>query len=173
MYVGGLLFYSTGMFLMAVTRHKFSVIFFSWAAGVMYSTMFTMPYLLIAHYHSTNTVILKFTICTRLLCYYVTYEHACGSSTLRKKSNIIYKKNNFSFQFTENLGDKESDDQVRGLGTDVAVVSSMVFVAQFILSICMGTIVSLSGTTSAVVYTASFLAFCASIVATQVMYLDL
>lgn len=55
-YVGGLLFYSTGMFLMAITRHKFSVIFFSWAAGVMYSTMFTMPYLLIAHYHSTNTV---------------------------------------------------------------------------------------------------------------------
>lgn len=105
-----------------------------------------------------------------LLCY--VRARVC-SSTLRKKSNIIYKKNNFSFQFTENLGDKESDDQVRGLGTDVAVVSSMVFVAQFILSICMGTIVSLSGTTSAVVYTASFLAFCASIVATQVMYLDL
>ncbi|XP_025423746.1 proton-associated sugar transporter A [Sipha flava] len=129
-YVGGLLFYSTGMFLMAVTRHKFSVIFFSWSAGVMYSTMFTMPYLLIAHYHSTNT-------------------------------------------FVENTRDQESNDQVRGLGTDVAVVSSMVFVAQFILSMCMGTIVSVSGTTSAVVYTASFLAFCASIVATQIVYLDL
>lgn len=65
-YVGGLLFYSTGMFLMAVTRHKFSVIFFSWAAGVMYSTMFTMPYLLIAHYHSTNTVT-RFTFFPTLL----------------------------------------------------------------------------------------------------------
>ncbi|KAE9527697.1 hypothetical protein AGLY_012770 [Aphis glycines] len=130
-YVGGLLFYSTGMFLMAVTRHKFSVIFFSWAAGVMYSTMFTMPYLLIAHYHSTNTFA----------------DSVCGQ--------------------------EPADDQIRGLGTDVAVVSSMVFVAQFILSMCMGTIVSISGTTSAVVYTASFLAFCASIVASQIVYLDL
>lgn len=77
------------------------------------------------------------------------------------------------FKFAENLSGQEPDDQIRGLGTDVAVVSSMVFVAQFILSMCMGTIVSLSGTTSAVVYTASFLAFCASIVATQIVYLDL
>jgi len=79
----------------------------------------------------------------------------------------------FAFKFADNVGGQESDDQVRGLGTDVAVVSSMVFVAQFILSMCMGTIVSISGTTSAVVYTASFLAFCASIVASQIVYLDL
>ncbi|XP_050419606.1 membrane-associated transporter protein isoform X2 [Adelges cooleyi] len=130
-YTGGLLFYSAGMFMMAVTRHKFSVIFFSWAAGVMYSTMFTMPFLLIAHYHSTN-------------------------------------------KFSESLGDNERvDDQIRGLGTDVAVVSSSVFVAQFILSMCMGTIVNFFGTTSAVVYTASFLGFCASLIASQIVYMDL
>lgn len=79
----------------------------------------------------------------------------------------------YIFQFAEHFSGQEVDDQIRGLGTDVAVVSSMVFVAQFILSMCMGTIVSLSGTTSAVVYTASFLAFCASIVASHIMYLDL
>lgn len=56
MYVGGLLFYCTGMMLMAMTRAKASVIIFSWAAGVMYSTLFTMPYLLVAHYHSMGTV---------------------------------------------------------------------------------------------------------------------
>lgn len=55
-YIGGLLFYCTGMSLMAMTRAKASVIIFSWAAGVMYSTLFTMPYLLVAHYHAQGTV---------------------------------------------------------------------------------------------------------------------
>jgi len=55
-YVGGLLFYSVGMFLMAVTQHSFGVILFSWAAGVMYSTLFTMPYLLVALYHDRGMV---------------------------------------------------------------------------------------------------------------------
>ncbi|XP_037828373.1 proton-associated sugar transporter A [Lucilia sericata] len=130
-YVGGLLFYCTGMCLMALTRAKASVIIFSWAAGVMYSTLFTMPYLLVAHYHSMGTFELDVDGTAKL-----------GSS-------------------------------VRGLGTDVAIVSSMVFLAQFILSICMGTIVSVSGTTTAVVSTASFLSFCGAISATQIMYLDL
>lgn len=64
-------------------------------------------------------------------------------------------------------------NQLRGLGTDVAIVSSMVFLAQFILSMCMGTIVSYSGTTTAVVAVASCLAFFGAISATQIMYLDL
>lgn len=55
----------------------------------------------------------------------------------------------------------------------MAIVSSMVFLAQFILSICMGSIVTLSGTTTAVVYVASGLALCGAISATQVLYLDL
>jgi solute carrier family 45, member 1/2/4 len=55
-YIGGLLFYSSGMTLMALTKHRVGVILFSWTAGVMYSTLFTMPYLLIANYHSQGTV---------------------------------------------------------------------------------------------------------------------
>ncbi|XP_041674419.1 proton-associated sugar transporter A-like [Drosophila eugracilis] len=54
-YVGGLLFYSIGMALMALTRAKLSVLVFSWTAGIMYSTLFTMPYLLVAHYHNVST----------------------------------------------------------------------------------------------------------------------
>lgn len=50
--------------LMALTKHKVGVILFSWTAGVMYSTLFTMPYLLVAHYHAKGTV-RTFT----LLCY--------------------------------------------------------------------------------------------------------
>ncbi|RZF48840.1 hypothetical protein LSTR_LSTR003220 [Laodelphax striatellus] len=130
-YVGGLLFYSFGMFLMAVSVHPFGVILFSWTAGVMYSTLFTMPYLLIAHYHANNT-----------------------------------------FEITTS-GDAVTMTRLRGLGTDVAIVSSMVFLAQFMLSICMGSIISAVGTTTAVAAVASFLAFCGAITATQVMYLDL
>ncbi|XP_055541477.1 proton-associated sugar transporter A [Wyeomyia smithii] len=131
-YVGGLLFYCSGMTLMALTKHPVGVILFSWTAGVMYSTLFTMPYLLIAHYHSEGI-----------------FEQVAGGE------------------------DAKQPAAVRGLGTDVAIVSSMVFLAQFVLSICMGTIVSWSGTTTAVVGVAAFLSFCGAISATQVMYLDL
>uniref|UniRef100_A0A1B0CP67 Sucrose transporter n=1 Tax=Lutzomyia longipalpis TaxID=7200 RepID=A0A1B0CP67_LUTLO len=130
-YIGGLLFYCSGMTMMALTKHRIGVIIFSWTAGVMYSTLFTMPYLLIAHYHSQGT-----------------------------------------FEVSAD-GNAKLGTEVRGLGTDVAIVSSMVFLAQFILSICMGSIVSWSGTTTAVVSVASFLSFCGALSATQVMYLDL
>ncbi|XP_034234139.1 proton-associated sugar transporter A [Thrips palmi] len=130
-YVGGLLFYSVGMFLMALTQHPVGVILFSWTAGVMYSTLFTMPYLLIAHYH------------------------ACGTFEVNA------------------VGAAVECTQVRGLGTDVAIVSSMVFLAQFVLSVCMGTLISIVGSTVTVVAVASSLAFCGAIAATRVMYLDL
>ncbi|KAH8366979.1 hypothetical protein KR200_007206 [Drosophila serrata] len=55
-YVGGLGFYCVGMALMALSRSKISVLIFSWTAGVMYSTLFTMPFLLVAHYHNMSTV---------------------------------------------------------------------------------------------------------------------
>lgn len=44
------------MTLMALTKHKLGVLIFSWGAGVMYSTLFTMPYLLVAHYHAQGIV---------------------------------------------------------------------------------------------------------------------
>lgn len=55
-YVGGLLFYSLGMTMMAITKHPVGVILFSWGAGILYSTLFTLPYLLIAHYHDKGVV---------------------------------------------------------------------------------------------------------------------
>ncbi|KAL2729399.1 proton-associated sugar transporter A isoform X1 [Vespula squamosa] len=123
--------YNTGMMLMAIVKHPAGVIIFSWTAGVMYSTLFTMPYLLVAHYHASST-------------FEITVE-----------------------------GEAIQSGGVRGLGTDVAIISSMVFLAQFFLSCCLGTIVSMSGTTTAVVCVASTLAACGAISATQIMYLDL
>nr|NP_001303415.1 loss of visual transmission [Drosophila melanogaster]ALI30498.1 loss of visual transmission [Drosophila melanogaster] len=130
-YVGGLLVYCIGMALMALTRAKLSVIVFSWTAGIMYSTLFTMPYLLVAHYHNVSTFEL------------------------------------------DNNGAAKLGSGLRGLGTDVAIISSMVFLAQFLLSLCMGTIIKISGTTTAVISTASFLSFCGALSATRIMYLDL
>ncbi|XP_064082799.1 proton-associated sugar transporter A-like isoform X3 [Macrobrachium nipponense] len=135
-YVCGQLVYSVGMIFMASLRHKAAVIIFSCCAGVMYSTLFTMPYLLVAHYHASGMF---------------KSELSEGHAVLADGP----------------------DSQVRGLGTDVAIVSSMVFLAQFILSSCMGSIIAAVGSTTAVVCAASVLAACGAVTATQVVYLNL
>ncbi|KAG6455424.1 proton-associated sugar transporter A [Manduca sexta] len=126
-YVGGLCTYSCGMFLLCALRAPAAVILFSWTAGVMYSTLFTMPYLLVAHYHATGM-----------------WDSAGGGS-----------------------------GQERGIGTDVAVVSSCVFVAQLLVSFIMGFAVKASGSTAAVVAVAAALAAAAAFTATKITYLDL
>ena len=63
--------------------------------------------------------------------------------------------------------------RIRGLGNDVALVSSMVFLAQFLLSLFMGTLVHLTGSTVTIVVAAAVLSFCGAMAATQVTYLDL
>ncbi|KAK7080404.1 hypothetical protein SK128_024266 [Halocaridina rubra] len=135
-YVCGQLVYSVGMIFMASLRHKAAVIIFSCCAGVMYSTLFTMPYLLVAHYHASGMF---------------KSELSEGRAVLADGP----------------------ESQVRGLGTDVAIVSSMVFLAQFILSSCMGSIIAAVGSTTAVVCAASILAAFGALTATQVVYLDL
>ena len=55
----------------------------------------------------------------------------------------------------------------------VVVIFSMVFLAQFILSLSMGSIISAAGTTTAVIVAASVLSFCGSCSALFVTYLDL
>jgi hypothetical protein len=55
-YIVSQLIYTTGAILIALTRHRVTVVLFSVCPGIMYATLFTMPYLLVAHYHSTQTV---------------------------------------------------------------------------------------------------------------------
>lgn len=71
------------------------------------------------------------------------------------------------------IGEPVMGTEHRGLGTDVAIVSSMVFLAQFILSLGMGSIIAWTGTTAAVVSVAAVLSLCGAVSATQVLYLDL
>jgi solute carrier family 45 protein 1/2/4 len=134
-YIGGQLVYSIGMIFMAIARSTWGVIFFSWSAGIMYSTLFTMPYLIVAHYHETD----------------------CYSEEDRNKTDE----------------EKNQDGLVRGLGTDVGIVSTMVFLAQFILSLTMGSIIQAVNSTTAVIIAASVLSFCGAISASFVTYLDL
>lgn len=59
---------------------------------------------------------------------------------------------------------------MRGIGTDVAVVGSMVFLAQLCLSSTMGTLIHLAGSTVIVTVVASLLSLCGAISATRVLY---
>jgi solute carrier family 45 protein 1/2/4 len=62
---------------------------------------------------------------------------------------------------------------MRGLGTDVAIVSSMVFLAQMTQALILGSIVAAVGSTTAIVCAASVFAACGALSATKVLYLDL
>ncbi|CAG2256218.1 SLC45A1_2_4 [Mytilus edulis] len=132
-YIVGQLVYTFGMILMACSRHHIAVIVLSPTAGIMYATLFTMPYLILANYHTKTQF---------------------NESTVKDKEG-------------------QTTIQVRGLGTDVAVVSSMVFLAQFILSTFLGSIIDLVDSTVTVVVAAAILSFLGAISATQVVYLDL
>ena len=97
----------------------------------MYSTLFTMPYLLVAHYHETDTIHCEDTWFLRQIRSLL--------ASIRENQEIKTEK-----RTEDNIADIISG-QVRGIGTDVAIVSAMVFLAQFILSSLMGTIVQLMG----------------------------
>ena len=99
--------------------------------GVMYSTLFTMPYLLVAHYHETDTIHCEDTWFLRQIRSLL--------ATIRENQEIKTEKRS-----TDDIADIISG-QVRGIGTDVAIVSAMVFLAQFILSSLMGSIVQIMG----------------------------
>lgn len=128
-YVGGLLVFAAGMTILAAFPTKWGVLLLSITAGIIYATLFTMPFLLIAQYH------------------------AKGSFKVKKGENIPLK-------------------QARGLGTDIAIISNMIFVAQLIVALGIGSFISLLGSTSAVIYAASFFSFLSAIVATKVVYMN-
>lgn len=65
-----------------------------------------------------------------------------------------------------------TSNQIRGLGTDVSIISSMVFLAQFLLSMGIGSIVNVTGTTTAVIIVASILSLLGAVSASQIIYLD-
>ncbi|XP_039449557.1 proton-associated sugar transporter A-like isoform X2 [Culex pipiens pallens] len=67
----------------------------------------------------------------------------------------------------------DKPERKRGLATDIAVVGGMIFVAQIIVSLGIGSFISLLGSTTAVIYAAALFSFLSAISATQVVYMDL
>lgn len=61
----------------------------------------------------------------------------------------------------------------RGLGTDIAIVGSMLFVGQFTVSLSVGYFVTFLGSTTAIMYAASGFAFLAALSALKVVYMGL
>lgn len=55
-YIGGQLVYTVGMVIMAATLSPVTVILLSPTAGVMYATLFTLPYMIVANYHNKEQV---------------------------------------------------------------------------------------------------------------------
>jgi solute carrier family 45, member 1/2/4 len=61
----------------------------------------------------------------------------------------------------------------RGLGLDCGIVGSCLFVAQFTMSLSIGSFISLLGSTTAIIYAASFFSLLSAISACFVVYMDL
>ncbi|EDV95690.1 proton-associated sugar transporter A [Drosophila grimshawi] len=126
-YISGMIYYGVGMLILGLWPTKWGVLFFSTSAGILYGTLFTMPYILVANYHSKN-------------CFRV-----------RNGETVPLK-------------------QARGLGTDVAIISSMVFVAQLVVALCVGPLIDWVQGTCAILYASTFLSFTAAIFAMFVLY---
>jgi solute carrier family 45 protein 1/2/4 len=136
-YMSGMSAFGFGMAILGTYPTKLGVVIFSTTAGVVYATLFTIPFMLVAQYHSKGSFKVK----------------PQQSSDGNEKGEVV--------QFE------------RGLGTDCGIVGSMLFVAQFTMSLSIGSFITLMDSTAAVLYAASFFSFLAAISANFVVYMDL
>lgn len=129
-YIGGLSVFSLGMIVLAIWPMKWTVIIISFSSGIMYATAFTIPYLVLAQYHSSGS-------------------------------------------FKQKNGEQVTSTQIRGLGTDVSILHSMIFVGQMIVSFTSGPLINLINSVQAVIYAAGAFAALSAISASQIVYMDL
>lgn len=122
-YILGQAVYSVSVAMLAMFRTKAAVLLVSPSAGLLYATQFTMPFILVDHYHSSGMI------------------------------------------------EADADWSERGLGTDIALVSSMMFPAQLLLSLCAGPMVRVfGGSPTVIMYGASLVSACGAVCATRVTY---
>ena len=88
-YIGGQLVYSIGMIFMAIARSTWGVILFSWSAGIMYSTLFTMPYLIVAHYHETDCVSISIKLKHNLFIFFCIKKLSGSACLIWMQHNIL------------------------------------------------------------------------------------
>ncbi|XP_053686014.1 proton-associated sugar transporter A-like [Sabethes cyaneus] len=77
-----------------------------------------------------------------------------------------------SFEMTNTL-QYVTCTQKRGFGADISMLSSMLFLAQILTSLTIGSIIDSTGTTTCVMYSASLFSGLAALSATRIVYMDL
>uniref|UniRef100_A0A182PFL3 Major facilitator superfamily (MFS) profile domain-containing protein n=1 Tax=Anopheles epiroticus TaxID=199890 RepID=A0A182PFL3_9DIPT len=126
-YMGGLLLFSLGMLLMGLVKEKFMIFISCPTVGIMYATMYSLPYLLVSQYHSKNSFEVK--------------DGKCVPNTTK-----------------------------RGFGADVSMMSSMLFLAQLIISLAIGSIIDAVETNVVVIFSASIFSLIAALIASQIQH---
>ncbi|XP_058829020.1 proton-associated sugar transporter A-like [Topomyia yanbarensis] len=129
-YITGLLLNGAGMLATAIIKQKFSIFICCFTMGIKYTTICSLPFLLISEYHTKNS-----------------FEMVGGRYV----------------PCTQN----------RGFGADVSTLSSMLFLAQIITSLAIGSIIDAIGATTIVIYSASLFSCLAAISATRIVFLNL
>ncbi|XP_035788291.1 proton-associated sugar transporter A-like [Anopheles albimanus] len=129
-YVGGLGAHCVGMLAMGFVHERSIVLVCCALTGIMYATIYSIPFLLISHYHSKNSFAME--------------DGKCVEST-----------------------------EARGFGADVSMMSSVLCLAQLIVSLVMGAMIDAAGTTTVIIFTASGCTLLAAISAMSLLYMDL
>uniref|UniRef100_A0A182MIY6 Uncharacterized protein n=1 Tax=Anopheles culicifacies TaxID=139723 RepID=A0A182MIY6_9DIPT len=122
--------FSLGMLFMGLFKEKFMIFIASPTVGIMYATMYSLPYLLVSQYHSKNSFEVK--------------DGKCVPNTTK-----------------------------RGFGADVSMMSSMLFLAQLIISLAIGSIIDAVESNVVVIFSASIFSLIAALFASQIVYMGL
>ncbi|XP_037044393.1 proton-associated sugar transporter A-like isoform X2 [Bradysia coprophila] len=129
-YVGSLTLFGVSMFLLATFPTQLGVLVLSVPAGIIYSTMLTIPFLLMTKYHGSELFL--------------------GSHDRNKGSS-----------------------NCRGLGMDMAVLSSSTCISQVVVSLIAGSVIEWIGSSSATIYLAGVLGLVSAFSASKISYLDM
>uniref|UniRef100_A0A182JMA9 Major facilitator superfamily (MFS) profile domain-containing protein n=1 Tax=Anopheles atroparvus TaxID=41427 RepID=A0A182JMA9_ANOAO len=129
-YVGGLMAHCVGMLAMGFLHHWAVVLLCCSLTGIMYATIYSIPFLLISQYHSKNS--------------FAMVDGKCVEST-----------------------------EPRGFGADVSMMSSVLCLAQLIVSLVMGALIDAVGTTTVIIFAASGCSLLAACSAMTVLYMEL
>uniref|UniRef100_A0A182QK74 Major facilitator superfamily (MFS) profile domain-containing protein n=1 Tax=Anopheles farauti TaxID=69004 RepID=A0A182QK74_9DIPT len=129
-YVCGLMAHCVGMLAMGFLRTKAIVMVCCSLTGIMYTTIYSIPFLLISHYHSKNSFHME--------------DGKCVESTT-----------------------------TRGFGADVSMMSSVLCLAQLIVSLVMGVLIDTAGTTTVITFVAGGCSLLAAASAMAVLYMGL
>ncbi|XP_053669724.1 proton-associated sugar transporter A-like [Anopheles nili] len=129
-YVTGLLLFSLGMLCMGLFKERFVIFIVCPTVGIMYATIYSIPYLLVSHYHSKNSFEVK--------------DGKCVPNTTK-----------------------------RGFGADVSLMSNMLFLAQLIISLAIGSIIDAVESNVVVIFSASIFSLIAAFSASQIVYMEL